>query len=107
MEFYKDIFDAELTTTPNPNGKGIMHADLTSDEISFFASDGDRTEPYGPSFISMSLTGSDTEKLTTIFNKLSEGGRDIVPLKVESWGDTFGSLTDKFGVDWMVNISAV
>jgi uncharacterized glyoxalase superfamily protein PhnB len=22
------------------------------------------------------------------------------------WGDTFGQLTDKYNIDWMVNISA-
>jgi len=26
-------------------------------------------------------------------------------LAKQFWGDTFGMLTDKFGVHWMVNIS--
>ena len=46
------------------------------------------------------------EKIEMLFNKLSEGATDITPLKTESWGDTFGQLTDKFNVDWMVNITA-
>jgi PhnB protein len=36
---------------------------------------------------------------------LSEGGKVTSPLKKESWGDIFGSLTDKFGIDWLVNIN--
>ena len=28
------------------------------------------------------------------------------PLERQFWGATFGSLTDRFGVDWMVNIWA-
>jgi PhnB protein len=29
-----------------------------------------------------------------------------MPLEKQMWGDEFGMLTDKFGIDWMVNISA-
>jgi PhnB protein len=28
------------------------------------------------------------------------------PLEKQGWGDEFGMLTDRFGVGWMVNISA-
>lgn len=83
-----------------------MHADLQGEDIHFFACDGTRTTPYETSFITLSLNGSDTEKLTTTFNKLSEGGTITSALKTESWGDIFGMVTDKFGVDWMVNIHA-
>ncbi len=106
MEFYKEVFGGELKTMPNPNGKGLMHADLKGGDIELMASDGDRTTPYETSRISLSLSGTDKEKLTATFNKLAEGGTIESPLKTESWGDTFGMLTDKFGVDWMVNISA-
>ena len=27
-----------------------------------------------------------------------------MPLEEQVWGDEFGQLTDKFGIDWMVNI---
>lgn len=40
-----------------------------------------------------------------LFAKLSEGGKVEMPLQVMFWGDYFGSLTDKFGVQWMVNCS--
>jgi len=106
MEFYQTVFGGELKTMPNPDGKGLMHADLSGGDISFMASDGTRTEPYDVCRISMSLTGSDSDKLTAAFNKLAEGGNVDHELKTETWGDTFGSLTDKFGIDWNVNISA-
>jgi len=28
------------------------------------------------------------------------------PLEKAPWGDTFGMLTDQFGINWMVNITA-
>lgn len=106
MEFYQSIFGGELKTMPNENGKGLMHADLTGGDVSFMATDSDRTTPYETSCISMSISGNDAEKITAAFNKLGEGGKITSPIKVESWGDSFGMLTDKFGIDWMVNISA-
>lgn len=54
--------------------------------------------------ITISLGGTDIEKLTKIFDSLSEGIEVKYPLKKESWGDIFGSLTDRYGVEWMVNI---
>ncbi|MBX7180932.1 MAG: SRPBCC domain-containing protein [Bacteroidia bacterium] len=38
-----------------------------------------------------------------IFNELSEGGTITMPLKDMFFGAYYGSLTDKFGINWMVN----
>ena len=40
-----------------------------------------------------------------LFKKLSEGGEVEMPIADVFWGDYYGSLTDKFGVHWMVNYS--
>ncbi len=40
-----------------------------------------------------------------IFTALGEGGTIDMPLQDMFWGDYFGSLTDKFGIYWMVNCS--
>lgn len=45
-------------------------------------------------------TRAETERL---FNALSEGGKIEMPLQDMFWGDYFGSLADKFGVQWMFN----
>ena len=38
-----------------------------------------------------------------LFNKLSASGQVTMPLGKTFWGDYFGMLTDKFGVQWMVS----
>jgi PhnB protein len=38
-----------------------------------------------------------------IFAKLSAGGEVEMPLQDMFWGDYFGSLTDQFGIKWMLN----
>lgn len=45
-------------------------------------------------------TRSETDRL---FARLAEGGRVDMPLQEMFWGDYFGSLVDRFGVQWMLN----
>jgi PhnB protein len=56
--------------------------------------------------ISMSLSGDNEKETTGYFEKLSAGAKITQPLSKAPWGDTFGMLTDKFGIHWLVNISA-
>jgi PhnB protein len=116
MEFYKAIFGGELSVTTfgdaganmpgaNVSPDGVMHAMLSGGDIKLMASDGSRASDK-TSKIELSLSGDDEEKLTKYFEKLSDGGKVKSPLKTEAWGDTFGQLEDKFGIEWMINISA-
>jgi PhnB protein len=41
-----------------------------------------------------------------LFAKLSAGGEEEMAMADMFWGDYFGSLTDKFGIKWMINYSA-
>ena len=46
----------------------------------------------------------DTRKETKrLFDKLGVGGKVSMDLQDMFWGDYFGSLTDKYGVQWMFN----
>lgn len=118
MEFYKTVFGGELTiSTFGENGmsdhgvkpQGIMHAQLVADDgITIMASDavtGYRAYEPGTN-ISISLSGEDEKVLTDYYNKLVDGGKEEQPLTKAPWGDTFGMCTDKFGIFWMVNITA-
>ena len=54
----------------------------------------------------ISLSGEDEAELRGYRNRLRDGGTVGVPLEKAPWGDAFGMCTDRFGVDWMVNIVA-
>ena len=43
------------------------------------------------------------EEADRIFKALSAGGEVEMPMADQIWGDYYGSLKDKFGVQWMVN----
>jgi PhnB protein len=117
MNFYKSIFGGELEVSrfsdfagpdqaPQDTPEGVMHSTLKSDNLSFMASDGmpEMTQVVGDN-ISMSISGDDEAQLTGFFNGLGEGGTVTLPLARQMWGDTFGMLTDKYGIHWMINIA--
>lgn len=113
MEFYKSVFGGELIIQTYADVKmgtidqkgWVMHAVLSGGCVKIMASDTEKASPKAAK-ISLSLGDADEETLRPIFNKLAEGGSVFSELKKEFWGDTFGSLTDKYGVEWMVNIPA-
>jgi PhnB protein len=41
-----------------------------------------------------------------LFAALSDGGNVEMSLQEMFWGDYFGSLVDKFGVNWMINCTS-
>ena len=118
MEFYKSVFGGELTMSTfkeggmvqeGPASDHIMHAMLiVGPDITLMASDTPEHMEYKPAAgMSISLSGetSDEEKLKGYWDKLLEGGNAFMPLSKAPWGDMFGMLTDKFGINWMVNIA--
>jgi PhnB protein len=56
--------------------------------------------------IAISLSGDDADDLRGYWEKLSEGGDVSVPMEKQMWGDEFGMCVDRFGIGWMVNITA-
>ncbi len=69
------------------------------------ASDG-RTgpPPDGDDDIALSLATTDAGEGERVFNALAEGGQVTMPLEEVFWGGKFGSLTDRFGVQWLVSV---
>lgn len=57
--------------------------------------------------VSISLHPDSRHDADRIFKALAEGGRITMPIADQFWGDYFGSLTDRFGINWMVNHSTV
>lgn len=115
IEFYQSILGGKLKMSKYSEGgmptsdedkDKIIHARLENDTLTFMASDDNEKQrtKIGDN-VHMSISGNDKETLTRYFNELLEGGKVDMPLAKQFWGDTFGMLTDKFGVHWMINIS--
>jgi PhnB protein len=79
----------------------IMHARFEGAGVLFYASDNHDAEPMrGSAHI---LMMDDREETDLIFGRLAEGGVVTTPLGMQPWGDYYGKLTDRFGVQWMLN----
>lgn len=53
--------------------------------------------------ITLSVSPENEEEARHIFDALSMGGRVTMPQEKTFWGSLFGMLTDKFGINWMVD----
>ena len=51
----------------------------------------------------ISLEPESRDETTRIFNALAEGGTITMPLQDMLWGAYYGSCSDKYGINWMVN----
>jgi PhnB protein len=56
---------------------------------------------------SINLEPDTREETERLFAGLSVGGTVTSALAVMFWGDYFGSLSDRYGVQWMFNCTAV
>ncbi|WP_112605132.1 VOC family protein [Rhizobium sp. WW22] len=79
----------------------VMHARFEGPGILFFASDNHDAEPMRGS--AHMLMVDDRESTDRIFARLAEGGNVTTPLAVQPWCSYYGKLTDRFGVQWMVD----
>ncbi|TAJ48624.1 MAG: VOC family protein [Herbiconiux sp.] len=116
-EFYRSVFGGELTVSTfadyqMPAGPDeadwIMHSQLTSSGLTLMISDVPSSMEYTPgNNISVSLSGGadDSEELRGFYEGLSDGGTVTMPLDKAPWGDYFGQVIDRFGINWLVNIA--
>ena len=122
FNFYKSVFGGEFTQAvkfkdfpmegveiPKEEQDKIMHIGLPiSDDDVLMASD---TLPsLGQELVQgnnvyVSVHPNSKEEADKIFNGLSEGGDVEMHIADQAWGDYYGALKDKFGVQWMVNYS--
>ena len=54
--------------------------------------------------LSLTLLMDDEAEQRRIFTALAEGGTVLMPLEQTFWSVSFGSLTDRFGVTWHLNL---
>ena len=118
MSFYQSVLGGELSVmtfadqggmdVPDNEKDLVMHSALAvSDSVQLMGADVPSHMDTGGDVAngSISLSGDDEATLRGWFEGLSAGGTIGVPLEKAPWGDSFGMFTDKYGVEWMVNIA--
>lgn len=119
FNFYKSVFGGEFfmvqrySNTPDadklppglkdkimhislPIGKNnILMASDACEELGF-------TVKQGNNFY-ICVNPDSKEEADKWFNALAEGGKVNMPIQDMFWGAYWGDLTDKFGIQWMIN----
>jgi PhnB protein len=81
----------------------IMHARLTANGSTLMGSDAPPDRYQQPKGITVSLQVKEPAEAERVFQALSENGKVTMPIQQTFWSVRFGTLTDQFGVPWMVN----
>ncbi len=119
LTFYQTVFGGTLTITAfgeyddslgPEEGARVMHGELdTEANLILFASD----TPSGAHFnagaqVSLAIFGNEEDTMAKYYDALlDQGGATQMPLEKAVWGDSYGSVTDRYGIEWMFNISGV
>ena len=116
LEFYKKSLGAEVTGLmrwkesededmkgPPGYGEKIMNAAFRIGETELMADDGMGDKITEFKGMTLAIEVADDAKAKRVFTALGEGGNVTMPLMKTFWTSSFGMLTDKFGVSWMVN----
>ncbi len=106
ISFFGDMPEQPGKPLPEEDKKRVMHVTLPiSAETRLMGSDS-TTESgdvvFGNNF-SVSIDCDSPEEADRFYHALKQGGRDVMPMNKTFWGAYFGMLTDRFGVNWMIN----
>jgi len=102
---FKDTPDADKLS--DSDKEKVMHVGLKMGESNYLmATDALESMGFKVTFgnnFYISIEAESKEEADKLFKGLSDGGKIEMPMADQFWGDYFGSLTDKFGVRWMIN----
>ena len=118
LEFYKKSLGAEVTSlmrwkeSQDKDMKGppgyeekVMNAAFRIGETELMADDGMGEKAAEFKGMTLAIEVADDAEAKRVFTALGEGGNVTMPLAKTFWTSSFGMLTDKFGVPWMVNVA--
>jgi PhnB protein len=118
FNFYKSVFGGEFTNVqrigdtpfgqemPTDERKRIMHIALAIGGTVLMGSDILESQGHKLSVgnnCHININAASKTEADKIFKGLSAGGNVTMPLENAFWGAYFGMVTDKYGVQWMVN----
>lgn len=121
FNFYKSVFGGECsklvrfnetqhiegaTRVPEEKGNWIRHAALPlNSDTTLYGSDSihDISSDTGCN-VKISIITDVQQEAERLFEGLSADGTVKIPLSTSHWGVLYGSLIDKFGVHWLIEV---
>ncbi len=116
MEFYQKIFGGELKLlktgdVDQPMFKDldpnlVMHGLLTTPAFQLMASDNMQGDTVVGDNVCIYLECSSKAEVDQVYATLGKGGENSMTPEDTFWGAYFGSLTDAYGISWMLSFEA-
>jgi PhnB protein len=114
MNFYKECLGGDrdfMTVGSSPMAKDmpaekhnlIMHSTLKKGDWVLIGSDMMRDKAVVGDSVGVSLDCESEKELRDIFQKLEKDGEVFMAPDEAFWGAIFAMVTDKYGVEWMLN----
>lgn len=105
---FKDMPEIEGFEVKDNEKNNIMHVALPIGNTILMGRDvgGGWNDEYkfGNNF-AVFVNTNNIEEAERVFNELSSDGVIKLPLNLTFWGDYFGKLTDKFGINWIISFN--
>ena len=79
----------------------VLHSVFEGPNLRLCGSDGADSEPMKGCALLLEI--DDPAEASSLFARLSDGGRITVDFKLQFWGDHYGNFTDRYGVQWAIN----
>ena len=121
FDFYKEIFGGSFSwkatyaqspmkdDLPAEHQDKIMHVSLPIGNVDLMGCDRNpvmhKKDFTVGSNTQLSISPDSKEEADRLFAALSKGGSADIPMKDMFWGSYFGTLTDPYGIQWMLDCS--
>jgi len=111
MKFYEEVLGAERGhTMMAPDGRRVMHGELTLDGHKIFLSDEFSAAEGGSCSTPQTLGGSCVRIMLMTDNAdavveqaVAHGAKVLMPVQDMFWGARYGQIVDPFGHQWGIN----
>jgi uncharacterized glyoxalase superfamily protein PhnB len=111
---YRDVFGGDLQVMDYASAgrhdgprDAVAHGQLSGPVELAAADAGADDDAVQMSGMFLSLLGTaDAPTLTRWFDELADGGRVIDALQQRPWGDFDGTLSDRYGIRWLIGFHA-
>jgi PhnB protein len=83
----------------------VMHVSMKIGDQTLMGSDAPASHFRPPQGYAVCLHCADEAEAERIYSPLSEGGKIDMPLQETFWAKRYAMFTDRFGTQWMINVS--
>jgi PhnB protein len=116
LEFYQSVFGGDLAAVTYQDA-GAVQEESEADQVMWgqvLAEDGFHVMAYdvpsrmaydqGANSVFVSVRGETVAEITGYWEKLSDEAIIVIPMGPAGWAPTYGMLTDRFGVVWVLDV---